>query len=59
MTENFVPRDIFIRHESEWKAVRETADERIDIGKRQKPLAAPIIHPASVGKSDPSAAPSE
>ncbi|MBX5042374.1 hypothetical protein HJB51_04395 [Rhizobium lentis] len=59
MSVNFVPHDIFIRHENEWKAVREAADERIDIGKRQKPLTASIIHPASVGKSDPSAARSE
>ncbi|PDT16741.1 hypothetical protein CO670_10605 [Rhizobium sp. J15] len=56
MSVNFVPRDIFIRHENEWKAVREAADERIDIGKRQKLLTAPIIRPASVGKSDPSIA---
>ncbi|MBY5322082.1 MULTISPECIES: hypothetical protein [Rhizobium] len=58
MTINFVPREIFIRHENEWQAVREAADERIDIGKRQKPLAA-IGGTASVGKNDPSAARSE
>ncbi|SCB59495.1 hypothetical protein GA0061105_107184 [Rhizobium aethiopicum] len=59
MTANFVPRDIFIRHENEWKAVREAADERIDLGKHQKQLASSIIHPASIRKGDASAAPSE
>ncbi|OWV81461.1 hypothetical protein ATY77_21780 [Rhizobium sp. R634] len=59
MSVNFVPRDIFIRHENEWKAVREAADERIDIGKRQKPLTAPIIRSASGGKNDPSTVRSE
>ncbi|NKL99856.1 hypothetical protein [Rhizobium leguminosarum] len=54
MTINFVPREIFIRHENEWQAIREAADERINIGKRQKPLSA-IGGGASVGKSDPSA----
>ncbi|WP_164736416.1 hypothetical protein [Rhizobium vallis] len=49
MTVNFVPRDIFIRHENEWKAVREAADERIDIGKRPKPPASSIGCPAPVG----------
>jgi hypothetical protein len=58
MTINFVPREIFIRHESEWQAVREAADERINIGERQKPLSS-IGGPASVGKNDPSAARSE
>ncbi|TBY07093.1 hypothetical protein [Rhizobium laguerreae] len=53
MTINFVPREIFIRHENEWQAVREAADERINSGKRQKSLSA--IGTASVGKSDPSA----
>ncbi|MDF0698362.1 hypothetical protein PYR71_17990 [Rhizobium sp. MC63] len=47
MTINFVPRDIAIRHENEWQAIREAADERIDIGKRR------------TGKNDPSAARSE
>lgn len=56
MTMNFVPREIFIRHENEWQAVREAADERIDIGKRQKPLSSGT---ASVGKDNPSAARSE
>lgn len=51
MTINFVPREIFIRHENEWQAIREAADERI--GKRQKPLS--VGGTASVGKSDPSA----
>ena len=55
MTINFVPREIFIRHENEWQAVREAADERINIGKRQKPLAA-YGGPAPIGKSDASAA---
>jgi hypothetical protein len=54
MTINFVPREIFIRHENEWQAVREAADERINIGKRQEPLSA-IGGTPSVGKSDPSA----
>ncbi|MBP2443738.1 hypothetical protein [Rhizobium leguminosarum] len=58
MTINFVPREIFIRHENEWQAVREAADERINIGRRQKPLAAPIGGTAPVG-NDPSAARSE
>ncbi|MBY4610276.1 hypothetical protein K6M90_21760 [Rhizobium sp. 9T] len=59
MTINFVPRDIAIRHENEWQAIREAADERIDIGKRQTPLASSIQGSASVGKNDPSAARSE
>lgn len=60
MTINFVPREIFIRHESEWQAAREAADERINIGigERQKPLSS-IGGTASVGKNDPSAARSE
>ncbi|WP_112905134.1 hypothetical protein [Rhizobium leguminosarum] len=60
MTINFVPREIFIRHESEWQAVREAADERINIGigERQKPLSS-IDGTAPVGKNDPSAARSE
>jgi hypothetical protein len=58
MTINFVPREIFIRHENEWQAVREAADEHINIGKRQKPLAS-IGGTASVGKNDASAARSE
>lgn len=58
MTINFVPREIFIRHENEWQAVREAADERIDIGKRQKPLSS-VGGTASVGKDNPSAARSE
>ncbi|MBY5535418.1 hypothetical protein HFO42_17155 [Rhizobium leguminosarum] len=53
MTINFVPREIFIRHENEWQAIREAADERIDIGKRQKPLS--VGGTALVGKGDPSA----
>ncbi|OHV19969.1 hypothetical protein EOS93_12590 [Rhizobium sp. RMa-01] len=64
MTINFVPREIFIRHENEWQAAREAADERIDIGKSQEPLAPSIGAPsfgtkASVGKNNPSAARSE
>ncbi|MBX4891603.1 hypothetical protein [Rhizobium bangladeshense] len=59
MTVNFVPRDIFIRHENEWKAIREAADERIEIVRRQKQPTASMIHPASVGKGDASAARSE
>ncbi|NYJ12780.1 hypothetical protein GGI64_003854 [Rhizobium leguminosarum] len=58
MTINFVPREIFIRHENEWQAVREVADERINIGKRQKPLTA-SGGPAPVGKSDAPVARSE
>jgi len=58
MTINFVPREIFIRHENEWQAVREAADERVNIGKRQKPFSC-IAGTASVGKNDPSAARSE
>ncbi|MBB3595441.1 hypothetical protein FHX08_005853 [Rhizobium sp. BK529] len=37
MTINLVPRDIFIRHEYEWQAVRDAAERRIDIGKREMP----------------------
>lgn len=59
MTINFVSREIFIRHEKEWQAIREAAEERIHIGKRQKPLASPIGDAASVGKNDPLAARSE
>jgi hypothetical protein len=39
MTINLVPRDIFIQHEYEWQAVREAAERRIDIGKRETPSA--------------------
>ncbi|MBY3332344.1 hypothetical protein HFN98_17155 [Rhizobium laguerreae] len=53
MTINFVPREIFIRHENEWQAVREAADERINIGKHQKPLF--VGGTALAGKSDLSA----
>ncbi|EJZ18316.1 hypothetical protein [Rhizobium sp. Pop5] len=56
MTVNFVPRDIYIRHENEWQSVREAADEHIDIGKRPKPSAASGSRPASIGKSEASAA---
>ncbi|PDS79152.1 hypothetical protein [Rhizobium sp. L43] len=56
---NFVPREIFIRHENEWQAVREAADERINIGKPQKPLAASIDGTAAAGRNDPSVACSE
>ncbi|NEJ70483.1 hypothetical protein GR197_08015 [Rhizobium phaseoli] len=56
MTINFVPREIFIRHENEWQAVREAADERINIGKRQKLLAASIGGTAPIEKNGPSAA---
>ncbi|MBX4962106.1 hypothetical protein ABID08_004280 [Rhizobium binae] len=52
---NFVPRDIAIRHENEWQAIREAVDERIDIGKRQTSTASSIQGSALVGKSDPSA----
>jgi len=55
MTMNFVPREIFIRHENEWKAVREAADERIDIAQRPKQPASSLGLPASVGKSEISA----
>ncbi|AHG46864.1 hypothetical protein RLEG12_28075 [Rhizobium leguminosarum bv. trifolii CB782] len=58
MTINFVPREIFIRHENEWQALREAADERIDIGKRPKPLVS-IGGTAPTGKSDPPATRSE
>ncbi len=37
MTINLVPRDIFIQHEHEWQAVREAAERRIDIGRRETP----------------------
>jgi len=59
MTVNFVPRDVFIRHENEWQAVREAADERIDIGKREKPFVSADSGMTSVGKNAPSAACSE
>jgi hypothetical protein len=41
MTINLVPRDIFIQHENEWQAVREAAERRIDVGKRQTPSVPP------------------
>lgn len=59
MTINFVPHEIFIRHEKEWQAIREAADERIQIGKRQKPLASSIGDATPVEKNDLSAACSE
>ena len=37
MTINLVPRDIFIQHEYEWQAVREAAERRTGIGKRETP----------------------
>ncbi|MBB3658177.1 hypothetical protein FHX15_003419 [Rhizobium sp. BK650] len=37
MTTNLVPRDIFIQHEYEWQAVRDAAERRIEIGKREMP----------------------
>lgn len=58
MTMNFVPRDLFIRHENEWQAVREAVDERIDIGKREKPFA-PAGGTVPLEKGAPSAARSE
>ncbi|ARM89961.1 hypothetical protein RHEC894_CH03707 [Rhizobium sp. CIAT894] len=58
MTVNFVPRDLFIQHENEWKALRE-AGERIDIGNHAKPLVSSIGRPASVGKNEAPAARSE
>ncbi|MBB4236650.1 hypothetical protein [Rhizobium esperanzae] len=58
MTVNFVPRDLFIQHENEWKAIRE-ADERIDIGNLTKPLVSSIGRPASAGKNETPAARSE
>ncbi|MBB2698443.1 hypothetical protein EFD56_12780 [Rhizobium phaseoli] len=59
MTITFVPRDIAIRHENEWQAIREAADERIDIGKREKPLVSSIPGSALGGKNDSSAARAE
>jgi len=41
MTINLVPRDIFIQHEYEWQAVRDAAERRIDIGKREMPSGQP------------------
>ncbi|MBB4191520.1 hypothetical protein GGE45_001050 [Rhizobium aethiopicum] len=55
MTMNFVARDIVIRHENEWQAIREGADNRIEIGKRKQPVASPISGVASAGKNEPSA----
>ncbi len=37
MTTGFVPNDIFLKHENEWQALREAADDRIDVGKRETP----------------------
>lgn len=59
MTMNFVPRDVFIRHESEWQAVREAVDGRIDIGRREKPLASAASDATSAGENSPSAEQSE
>jgi hypothetical protein len=56
MTINLVPRDIFIQHEYEWQAVREAAERRIDIGKRETPVvssggqAAKLASPASAAQ---------
>ena len=41
MTINLVPRDIFIQHEYEWQVVRDAAERRIDIGKRERPSVPP------------------
>ncbi|RUM09271.1 hypothetical protein EFR84_02705 [Rhizobium chutanense] len=59
MTVNFVPRDLFIQHENEWRALREATGERIDIGNHAKPLVPSIGRPVSVGKNEAPAARSE
>ncbi|MFC5756185.1 hypothetical protein [Rhizobium sp. GCM10022189] len=55
MTINLVPRDIFVRHEHEWQAVRDAAERRIDVGKREKPTVAAGAEAARPANS-PSAA---
>lgn len=36
MKNYFVPQDIYLRHEEEWKAIRETSDNRVDFREREK-----------------------
>ncbi|WP_434734112.1 hypothetical protein [Rhizobium sp. YTUHZ044] len=55
MAMNFVARDIVIRHENEWQAIREGPDKRIEIGKRKQSIASPSSGAASAGKNEPSA----
>lgn len=55
MTINLVPRDIFIQHEYEWQAVRDAAERRIDVGKRERP-SAPVSTETAKPASSPSAA---
>jgi hypothetical protein len=37
MTRNFVPRHVFLRHETEWQAVREAADRSDESEMPEKP----------------------
>jgi hypothetical protein len=36
MKNYFVPQDIYLKHEEEWKAIREASDDRVDFRKREK-----------------------
>jgi hypothetical protein len=56
MTTNFVPRDIFIRHEYEWQAVREAADGRIDLSDSERPFSPATANTKSAKEISPSAA---
>jgi hypothetical protein len=46
---------MFVRHEHEWQAVRDAAERRIDVGKREKPTVAAGAEAARPANS-PSAA---
>jgi hypothetical protein len=35
MKTNLVPHDIYLKHENEWQALREAANSRIDVRKRE------------------------
>jgi hypothetical protein len=35
MKTNLVPHDIYLKHENEWQALREVANSRIDVRKRE------------------------
>jgi hypothetical protein len=56
MTINLVPRDIFIQHEYEWQAVRDAAERRIGIGKRETPSMAVRTDIVAKPANSPSAA---
>jgi hypothetical protein len=49
MKTEFVPQDIFMKHEGEWRALRLAAGRRIDVGRveisREVPFTAPAAKP--------------